>query len=74
MTADETWCSEGMEELDTMTAPEVAKLLRVGRNAIYDLVGQNKIPHRRVGRLVRFSRVAISRWLEEDSLSGRRAS
>ena len=29
---------------------EVACLLRIGRNTVYDLVGRNEIPHRRLGK------------------------
>lgn len=49
---------------DVMTAPEVATLLRVGRNHVYDLAGRNEIPHRRVGKHLRFSRSAIAAWLK----------
>lgn len=44
---------------------QVASLLRIGRNAVYDAVGRNEIPHRRVGKQIRFSRAAIFRWLGE---------
>src|SRR5262249_38829203 len=40
------------------------KLLRIGRNTIYELVGRNEIPHRRLGKQIRFSRAAIMRWLD----------
>lgn len=43
---------------------EVASLLRLGRNTIYELVGRNEIPHRRCGKQIRFSRAAIMRWLD----------
>ncbi len=43
---------------------DVARLLRVGRNTIYELVGRNEIPHRRCGKQIRFSRAAIMRWLD----------
>jgi len=29
---------------------DVARLLRVGRNTVYELVGRNEIPNRRLGR------------------------
>jgi excisionase family DNA binding protein len=47
---------------------ETARLLRVGRNTIYELVGRNEIPHRRLGKQIRFSRAAIMRWLASWSL------
>lgn len=58
---------------DVMNAREVAALLRVGRNAVYDLAGRNQIPHRRVGKHLRFSRATVMRWIEgrpTDPLSG----
>jgi excisionase family DNA binding protein len=42
---------------------DVARLLRVGRNTVYDLVGRNEIPHRRLGKQIRFSRDAVMSWL-----------
>ena len=50
---------------------EVARLLRVGRNTIYELVGRNEIPHRQLGKQIRFSRDALMSWL--DSWSSRDA-
>jgi excisionase family DNA binding protein len=42
--------------LDTQAA---AELLRVGRHVLYALCGRNQIPHRRVGKHLRFSRAAL---------------
>lgn len=42
----------------------VARLLHVGRNTVYELVGRNAIPHRRLGKQIRFSRAAVLRWLD----------
>ena len=49
---------------------DVARLLRVGRNTIYDLVARNEIPSRRLGKQIRFSRSAIMRWLASWSSQG----
>jgi len=49
---------------------EVASLLRIGRNTVYDLVGRNEIPHRRLGKQIRFSRRALMRWLDSWSSQG----
>jgi excisionase family DNA binding protein len=46
------------------------RLLRIGRNTIYELVGRNEIPHRRLGKQIRFSRAAIMRWLDPWSSQG----
>lgn len=42
---------------------DVAALLRVGRNTVYSLVAKNQIPHRRLGKQIRFSRAAVMQWL-----------
>lgn len=51
-------------ENDVLDVAQVTALLRVGRNHVYNLVSRNEIPHRRVGKHLRFSRAAIVRWLE----------
>jgi excisionase family DNA binding protein len=47
---------------DVLTPREAAKLLRIGRNTIYDGCARNEIPHRRIGKLIRFSRPALVAW------------
>ena len=49
---------------------EVARLLRVGRNTIYELVARNAIPHRRLLKQIRFSRAAVMAWLGSCGRSG----
>lgn len=48
---------------DVLDVPQVASLLAVGRNTIYALVAKNQIPHRRLGKAIRFSRTAVMSWL-----------
>lgn len=48
----------------------VARLLHVGRNTVYTLVARNAIPHRRLGKQIRFHRAAIMRWLDSWSSQG----
>lgn len=48
---------------DVLDVPQVASLLAVGRNTIYALVAKDQIPHRRLGKAIRFSRTAVMRWL-----------
>lgn len=48
---------------DVLDVPEVARLLRVGRNTVYALVARNHIPHRRLGKTIRFSRASVMSWL-----------
>jgi len=55
---------------DVLDVEGAARLLRIGRNTIYELVGRNEIPHRRLGKQIRFSRAAIMRWLDPWSSQG----
>jgi excisionase family DNA binding protein len=48
---------------EIMDVAETAAFLRVGKNAVYDLVARNEIPHKRVGRSIRFARSALLAWL-----------
>jgi excisionase family DNA binding protein len=50
-----------MEKL--LLADEVASLLRVNKDRVYQLARDNQIPHVRVGRQVRFQESALKEWL-----------
>jgi excisionase family DNA binding protein len=53
-----------------LTYAEAAALLGVRIGTLYALVSQRRIPHLRLGRrLVRFSRVALTDWLESKSVA-----
>jgi excisionase family DNA binding protein len=52
-----------VDDRDVLDVPQVAQLLGVGRNTIYTLVAKNQIPHRRLGKAIRFSRAGVMSWL-----------
>ncbi|MBL9013318.1 MAG: helix-turn-helix domain-containing protein [Myxococcales bacterium] len=52
-----------VDDRDVLDVPQVAQLLGVGRNTIYTLVAKNQIPHRRLGKAIRFSRTGVMSWL-----------
>lgn len=53
-------------ESQLLVAEELAELLRVHRQRIYELVRSGKLPAIRVGeRQYRFSADAVRRWIEE---------
>lgn len=56
-----------MELEDTLTVPEVAKLLRVSRQTIYNMTRHGKLPHFRVGTKVRFNRADIEALMNTNS-------
>jgi excisionase family DNA binding protein len=47
-----------------LTASEVAKILDLTRNRIYELGKRNIIPCVRIGRQVRFSEAALIDWMK----------
>lgn len=49
---------------DILSAQELADLLRVSDDTIYEMVRQNKLPYRRIGRQLRFPGWLIIDWLE----------
>ena len=50
-----------------LKATEVAALLRVNRNTIYEAVQRDEIPGVvRIGRVLRFRRDAIIAWIDDD--------
>jgi excisionase family DNA binding protein len=44
---------------DTLTADEVAKILRVSKQTLYVLCRENKFPHFKVGNKLRFKKADI---------------
>ena len=61
----------GEDELPAvLTVLEVARLLRVNRNTVYELFQRKEIPGgRKVGRCIRFSRDAVVQWLQGNVLT-----
>lgn len=49
-----------------LTVPEVAELLRVSTDAVYDLCSSGELDHRRVGRRIIIPRRAVLEFLGED--------
>ena len=46
---------------------EIAELLGVPKSWIYDRTRRGKIPHRKLGKYLRFDPEAIQKWLEEQN-------
>ena len=55
-----------MEKL--LTAKQVAELLEVKLSTVYDWVSGKRIPYVKLGRLVRFKKPEIFRWVESHTL------
>jgi excisionase family DNA binding protein len=54
---------------ETMTAPEVAKFLRMGRNKVYELTNTGALPCRFVDGRRKYSRSEVEAWLRTSTLS-----
>lgn len=50
-----------------LTVPELALLLRVKEQAVYDMVSQRRIPYLKVGGRLRFDRDEIFRWMRPEA-------
>lgn len=60
------------DNLDSLSEPllnavEAARLLHVPRSTLYELVRSRHLPHVRVGRGLRFTRVDLARWVDENT-------
>ncbi len=53
-----------MELEQSLTVPEVAKLLRMSRQTIYNMVKAGDLPHFRVGNKVRFNRADLDALMQ----------
>ncbi len=51
----------------TLTVKETAAALGISENKVYDLVAENRIPHLRLGRLIKIPRHGLEVWLERQS-------
>ena len=56
-------------ELQFLTVREVAQLLRIGRNLVYDLIARGEIPHIRLGNRILVPRYALARAIERMTYS-----
>ncbi len=59
-----------VKESPIMRADEVCRLLKIGRNTLYEWCRLGIIPHKRVGRILLFSRKQIYDWLENNDNVG----
>jgi excisionase family DNA binding protein len=50
-----------------LTVPELALLLRIKEQAVYDMVSQRRIPYLKAGGRLRFDRDAIFVWMQPEA-------
>ena len=58
-----------MELEQSLTVPEVAKMLRMSRQTIYNMVKAGDIPHFRVGNKVRFNRADLDALMQSKTVT-----
>jgi excisionase family DNA binding protein len=52
---------------EIFTLEEATVFLKVKKRTIYNLVELRRIPFLKVGRLLRFSRAALMKWMQEEA-------
>ncbi|MDH7513513.1 MAG: helix-turn-helix domain-containing protein [Clostridiales bacterium] len=57
---------------ELLTAQEARKLLRLGKNAIYDLARQRKLEHVKIGGKILFPREAIEKFIRQNTIPAAR--
>ena len=63
--AKETYAMKKEKKLDPLMRPEdVAKKLGLSRKTIVVMAREDRIPHIRIGRYVRFDPAEIARWID----------
>lgn len=50
---------------ETLTVKEVQQILRLGRNAVYNLIHSNSFPVIRIGNLLRIPKKPFYEWLSK---------
>ncbi len=54
--------------MDTLlTAPEIARYLKLSRSKVYYLIATKDIPHIKIGKSVRVRQSDLEQWLEANS-------
>lgn len=54
-------------EVEVLTPPEAARLLRVSRKTLYRMSLRGDLPHRQVGRQLRYLKSDLVAWLKGGS-------
>ena len=57
--------SVSLDQRQTFTVPEVAKVLGIGRSAAYEAARTGQIPTIKIGKRILVPRVALERLLEQ---------
>lgn len=54
-----------MSDQTTLTAEDVAALLRIAKNTVYELVKRGELNHYKVGRKMRFTRIDVDKYISD---------
>lgn len=53
---------------DLLTIDEARAILRVGRNAMYDLIKRG-VPHIKIGKQIRIPKASFYVWMDEQTIA-----
>ncbi len=57
-----------MNETGLLTAEQAADYLQISLATLYEKTSNRKIPHNKVGKLLRFRKSELDRWIETKSV------
>ncbi len=53
--------------LDVLTIDDVAAILRISRRSVMHLIENQELEYRKIGRIYRISKAALSKYLESNA-------
>ncbi|NPV53780.1 MAG: helix-turn-helix domain-containing protein [Firmicutes bacterium] len=69
MKSDRCIRNDSNQEMEFLTVDELAKYLRIGRSAAYEICRQPDFPVVRIGRTIRIPRARLIGWIEQGGSS-----
>ena len=60
--------NESLIERRLMTIQEASQYTGLSTHTLYTMVSQKRIPHVKLGRLVKFDREALEKWIKQQSV------
>lgn len=64
MSDDELRASQLLFDNQVLTVPEAAAILRISVRTVRKRIANGTIPHKRIGKCIRFSRNELLAWVE----------
>ncbi|GKS62893.1 hypothetical protein YTPLAS72_01970 [Nitrospira sp.] len=60
--------SDSLIERRLLTIQEASRYTGLSVHTLYTMVGQRRVPHVKLGRLVKFDREALEKWIKQQTI------